>query len=82
MSADEKQDWRRYRGALALGTSWVAGMVICTLIGRYADRKTGGGSLWTIVGMFAGLLYGAYETWKAVREMSKDDESDTRAEKP
>ena len=76
--------------ALQLGYSLTIGMAVFALLGLYVDRRKGGGIFWTICGMFLGLLYGAYEVWKAVRnlnakgEPSRDDrkEGDTERTPP
>ena len=39
-----------------------------------ADRKHGGGIFWTLVGMFLGLIYGAYEFWIVVRMLNRADD--------
>ena len=59
--------------AIALGTNLAAGMAVFSLAGYWIDRKRGGGIFWTVCGMFLGLLYGAYEVWKAIRLMNPGD---------
>lgn len=66
--------------ALSLGTQLAAGMVFFAGLGYYADYRRGGGVVFTICGMFAGLGYGAYEVWKLVRQLNaeaKEEESTT-----
>ena len=60
--------------ASALGTNLVVGMGLFTFIGYYIDRKHGGGIFWTLVGMFLGLIYGAYEFWIVVRMLNRADD--------
>ncbi|NKB25217.1 MAG: hypothetical protein GKR87_12735 [Kiritimatiellae bacterium] len=67
---------QKHSGAISLGTHLTAGMVGCSLTGYYIDKKRGGGYAWTLVGMFIGLLYGAYEVWKVVKQIERS-ENDT-----
>lgn len=66
--------------ALSLGTNLAAGMAVFTLIGYWIDKKRGGGGAgtWTLVGMFMGLAYGAYEVWKVVRLLNRDTSPGSR----
>jgi len=50
-----------------IGTQMAVGVGLFAFLGYLVDRKRGGGVVWTLVGTFAGLAYGAYETWRAVR---------------
>jgi len=52
--------------AFSLGFNLAAGMAIFSYGGYLIDKKTGGDN-WILVGMFLGLLYGAYEIWKLVK---------------
>jgi F0F1-type ATP synthase assembly protein I len=65
--------------ALQLGYNLTVGMAVFALLGYYVDRRRGGGAFWTICGMFIGLLYGAYEVWKAVRDLNAKDGKPSRA---
>lgn len=53
--------------AITLGTNIAVGMGLFTFAGYYADKKNGGGYLWTLCGMGLGLVYGAYEIWKVIK---------------
>jgi hypothetical protein len=66
-------DRRFARRAIALGTNLAVGMVAFSLGGYWLDARRGGGLLWTLVGMFLGLVYGGYEVWKVVRELERQD---------
>lgn len=59
--------------AVALGTTMAVGMAVFAFAGHYVDSRRGGGVFWTLCGMFAGLAYGGYEVWKAVRLLDQDD---------
>ena len=56
---------------LLLGTQFAAGMAVLASIGWWLDKRRGGGLVFTLCGMFAGLLYGAYETWQTVRAINE-----------
>lgn len=58
---------RRAGQAITLGTNIAVGMGLFTFLGYYADKKTGGGYLWTLCGMGVGFVYGTYEIWKVIR---------------
>jgi|APCry1669188970_1035186.scaffolds.fasta_scaffold17936_2 F0F1-type ATP synthase assembly protein I len=64
--------------AIALGTNMAAGMAVFTFLGYWIDRWRGGSGtgVWTLVGMFVGLLYGGYEVWKVVRLFYDDGGTD------
>ena len=59
--------------ALGLGTQLAAGMVFFAGLGYYADYRRGGGVIFTVCGMFAGLGYGAYEVWKLIRLINAEN---------
>ena len=57
----------KFGGAINLGLNFAIGFTLLTIIGHKIDEKRGGGSVFTLSGIFLGLIYGAYETWKVVR---------------
>jgi hypothetical protein len=60
--------------AIALGMNLAAGMAVFTFLGYWIDTRRGGGpGPWTLAGMFTGLLYGAYEVWKVVRPLNREN---------
>ena len=61
--------FRQYGAALSLGMTLAVGMALFTVLGRYLGRLVGAKTAGTLGGMFAGLLYGAYEVWRAAREL-------------
>lgn len=61
--------------ALNLGLQLAAGMFFFAGIGYAVDHRRGGGVAFTLAGVFLGLLYGAYEVWKVVRLLQKEDAS-------
>jgi len=58
-------------GALNLGMNFAVGFVVFCFIGGLMDRRFGTRH-WILVGVFFGLCYGAYETWKIIREINKE----------
>ena len=66
-------DRRRFGPAVSLGYTLTAGMIVFTLVGYWIDKKRGTDGVWTLCGMFAGLLYGGYEVWKLVKSVEEED---------
>ena len=64
--------------AVALGTEFVVGMAVFSMIGYWLDRRSGGGIFWTVCGMCMGLVYICYETWKTVRSMEQSSDAGER----
>ena len=60
---------------ISLGTQLAVGMVFFTLLGNWVDRKRGGGSGFTLAGIFLGLFYGGYEVWKLIRQLKEMDKT-------
>lgn len=56
-----------------LGLNFAVGVGLLSFIGHKIDERRGGGILWTLCGIFLGLLYGAYETWKYVRILNRSE---------
>ena len=50
--------------ALGLGYIMMAAMIIFGFLGHWADKKSGGGYKWTLIGLLVGLFFGLYEAWK------------------
>jgi F0F1-type ATP synthase assembly protein I len=57
---------RRLNPAVGFGTAFAAGMAVFAFLGHMLDRKTGRESLFTLIGIGLGLLYGAWELWKLI----------------
>lgn len=72
---------RRYGAAMSLGTNLAAGIVGCTLVGVWLDRRFGTGQRCTLGGVALGLLYAGYEVWKVVRSLEEADRA-SRATPP
>jgi F0F1-type ATP synthase assembly protein I len=75
LQEDERKSepWRFYGAAISLGLNMAVGVAVFTFIGHLLDRWRGGGKAWTLCGIFVGLLYGAYEVWKMVRQIEQED---------
>jgi len=58
-----------YGPSIALGTNMIAGMALFTFLGYKLDCRFGGGRMWTLGGMFLGLVYGGYEVWKLALQL-------------
>ena len=64
---DSNSKSRRYLSAMSLGFNMVAGMAFFSFLGYYIGQKRGEEQVWTLGGMFLGLIYCGYEVWKIVR---------------
>jgi len=77
-SPDERQTRRRERSrglaAANLGLNFATAMAVLSYIGYRIDRRRGGGTAFTLAGIFLGLIYGGYEVWKMVRSGGHDSE--------
>jgi F0F1-type ATP synthase assembly protein I len=71
---------RTYGGAFALGTNMAAGMAVFTFLGYQAGKRLEAIELGTAIGIFLGLTYGGYETWKIVRKLQADDKKSSAKE--
>jgi len=58
--------------ALNLGLNFATGMALLSYLGYRYDQSRGGGNTGTLIGLFLGLIYGAYEVWKLVRTPPPD----------
>ena len=65
--------------ALTLGMTFAVGMAVFSFVGFKLDQRLGGGILFTLAGMFLGLAYGAYETWRVIVLLNKRAQNHTRS---
>ena len=65
-----------FSGAIGFGSSFAIGMAIFALGGHWLDKKTGRESLFTLLGVGLGLIYGVWEIWKLVTFSNRDDTRD------
>lgn len=84
---DHSEEKRRLNPAIGFGTSFAVGMVIFALGGHWLDVKFGHESLFTLLGIFLGLIYGGWELWKLIalenlgsdqKQHDRDDHEDPR----
>jgi threonine/homoserine/homoserine lactone efflux protein len=75
---------RRAGPAVGFGTSFAVGMALFALGGHWLDKKTDRESLFTLIGIGFGLLYGAWELWKLVAMTNEQDreEKEPRQNEP
>ncbi len=73
---------RRAAPALGFGTSFAGGMAVFALGGRWLDLKTGRESLFTLIGIGLGFLYGAWELWKLIAITHQRDNEPPPSEDP
>ena len=55
-----------------IGIQMAVGMGVFSYLGFLIDKKRGGGSAFTLVGIFLGLIYIGYEVWKMIKKMSEE----------
>ena len=78
---EQQTDGRRsFSPAVGFGTSFAVGMILFTLGGRWLDERLGKESLFTLIGVGLGLLYGAYELWKLVTMANQQQDEDDSKE--
>lgn len=68
---DQSPSASKYSSSLSLGINMVGGISLFSFIGFKIDQKLGGGSGFTLLGIFLGLFYGGYEVWKLVKDTDK-----------
>ena len=61
--------------AILLGSSFALAMGLFAWVGHQYDERHGTEPLGTLVGVAAGMLYGAYEVWKVTRTPTSSTES-------
>jgi len=61
------------QAAIGLGYQFIAAIIIFVGCGYYADAKTGGGHVYTLIGVALTFIYGGYEVWKLVRMMEQEN---------
>ena len=64
--------------AVGFGSSFAGGMALFALGGHWLDKKTGHESLFTLIGIGLGLLYGAWELWKLITISNRQAENKKR----
>lgn len=64
-----------------LGLNFAVGMGLFSFGGYKLDQKRGDGNLFTLLGMFLGLIYGGYEVWKLVRVQNAAEPASDDTEK-
>lgn len=57
---------KRAAPAIGFGSSFAGAMALFGLGGHWLDRKTGHESLFTLIGIGLGFLFGAWELWKLI----------------
>ena len=79
---------KRVNPAVGFGSAFAGGMAVFGLGGHWLDRKTGHESLFTLIGIGLGLLYGAWELWKLIAfsnqqaEQQRQNQAEKKASSP
>ncbi len=66
----------RMTAAIGLGTEFAGGIALFTFIGYKMDQHYKTNDIWTLVGIFLGLVCGFYQVWKIVRISDKDNDKE------
>ena len=66
----------RMSAAIGLGSEFAGGIALFTFIGYKLDQHYQTGEIWTLAGIFLGLVCGFYQVWKIVRISEKNSEDD------
>jgi len=68
---EQQSEIRRANPAIGFGTSFAVGMALFGLGGHWLDEKYDREPLFTLLGLFMGLLYGGWELWKLTAQSSQ-----------
>ncbi len=78
----EQASERRFAGgALGFGSSFAVGMALFSLGGHWLDVKYGKEPVFTLLGVFLGLVYGGWELWKLVVETNRAGDAEEAQKK-
>ena len=75
MADDGSHDGLRGRDLIGLGGLLAGCVVVGTAIGYVVDQATGSTPVFTLVGIFAGMLAGGVGFWVRVRSALRDQDS-------
>ena len=64
---------------VSIGIQLASGMAVFSFVGYMIDQKQGKGHEFTLIGMFLGLFYGGYVTWKLIRQLNADTEEKNKS---
>lgn len=74
----QESEKRRAGAAIGFGTSFAAAMALFGLGGHWLDVRYGREPLFTLLGIFMGLLYGGWELWKLKSASNQQSDSDPK----
>lgn len=63
-----QQDFARYA---TVGIEFIGAFGLCLALGVWADRRFGGGYVWTLVGAGVGFAAGMYRLMRVAREVNR-----------
>lgn len=70
---NNKKEFQKNMGLLTLGTELTIPIVVFALLGYWVDTEYNSQPTWMVIGLFVGLLVGAYNFWKIIRKLTKND---------
>jgi len=63
-----EQNNKNNLSAVSLGLNMAVGMGVFSYLGYKIDQRQSGNGMWSLIGIFLGLLYCAYEVWKIIKQ--------------
>lgn len=70
---NNKKEFQKSMSLLTLGTELTIPIVVFALLGYWVDTEYNSQPIWMVIGLFVGLLVGAYNFWKIIRKLTKND---------
>lgn len=70
---NKKKEFQKSLSLLTLGTELTIPIVVFALLGYWVDTEYSSQPTGMITGLFVGLLVGAYNFWKIIRKLTKND---------
>lgn len=70
---NNKKEFQRGMSLLTLGTELTIPIVVFALLGYWVDTEYSSQPTWMVTGLFVGLIVGAYNFWKIIRKLTKND---------
>lgn len=72
-TTNKKHEFQKSMSLLTLGTELTIPIVVFALLGYWVDTEWDSKPTWMVTGLFVGLIVGAYNFWKIIRKLTKND---------
>lgn len=70
---NNKKEFQKSMSVLSIGTELTIPIVVFALLGYWVDTEYNSQPTWMVTGLFVGLIVGAYNFWKIIRKLTKND---------